>query len=105
MTKQEAIIKGLMVWMGAYGVKEADMVRAGIELFNYLDSQGVVVKVERELPEDPHNFTDRERRLHFYECTPSCHAAEHEALKEAGYAPVEPLVVSVVELLIEEVIS
>ena len=50
MDKRDEIRGGLMAWMGAYGVKEDDMVKAGIELFGYLDSMGIVIKADRELP-------------------------------------------------------
>lgn len=52
MTKQRDIVVGLMVWMGAYGVEEDDMVKAGMELFAYLDSQDVAIKVGGQLPID-----------------------------------------------------
>lgn len=50
MNKQEEIRKGMFLWMGAYGIKDVDMVKAGIELFRFFNSQGVVIKVEGELP-------------------------------------------------------
>lgn len=62
-TKQEEIVEGLMAWMGAYGVKEGDMVRAGMELFQYLHSQGLALKVEGTTYDNPlmrvfHEFDD-----------------------------------------------
>ena len=46
MSKQSDILDGLMAWMGAYGIEEEVMVEAGGELFRYLHSQGVEVRVK-----------------------------------------------------------
>lgn len=61
-------------------------------ILKYLHSQGVVLKVDKELPKNPHGFTDRERRLHLYECCESCHKAERESMLKAGYVAIEPLI-------------
>ena len=50
MDKREQIREGLMLWMGAYGIKEEDMVRAGVELFRYLDSEGVAFIYDIQAP-------------------------------------------------------
>ncbi len=70
--------------------KDQDRIWADKSLLK-LDSQGVVIKVDRELPENPHGFTDREKKLHFYECTDNCHEVERESMLKAGYVAVEPL--------------
>ena len=81
MTKQKELVGGLMAWMGAYGVEEADMVKAGIELFRYLASQGVAIKVEKEFPE------------HLMEGQ-AAYSSEDMArrIKESGYTAFEPLI-------------
>lgn len=39
-----------------------------------------IIDPNQELPENPHGFTDREKRLHLYECCKSCHIAQIEAM-------------------------
>ncbi len=52
--------------------------------------QGKLVQLDEDQrwPDNPHDFTDRQRRLHFYECHDRCHAAEQEAAEEAGFKRV-----------------
>ena len=82
------IREGLMFWMGAYGIKDEDMVKAGKELFTYLKREGIVRKVEGELPE-----------YEFFDCADivkSEHmqsASDHtiKLMLQAGYTKVEEI--------------
>jgi len=59
-------------------------------IINLFDKAGwVELDSNQELPENPHGFTDRERRLHLYECCSNCHRAEREAMLKANWKKVK----------------
>ena len=84
MTKQEEIYKGvseIVEWAVEVGKDR----RAIKDIFEYLHSQGVVIKVDRELPIWELGSISNEVEYAIYK------AAQQDMLK-AGYVAVEPLV-------------
>ena len=79
MTKQEEIREGFEDWLMGSQHREWDAKTLSGMALEYLHSQGVVLKVDRELPEDWYNdFLDKKRIEKVFE--------------QAGYVAVEPLI-------------
>lgn len=107
-TKQEEIREGAeeLISDCVYGLRKAPMSSADIatELFNYLDSVGVVIKVERELPSNPHKVTVDDANKSYPDGIPKGYHILQEAGRNegyddalrvmAGYCAVEPLIES-----------
>lgn len=94
MPTRKEIVDGLMAWMGAYGIKEEDMVKAGVELFYVLDKLGVVKKVEVEVPEhkeSPRNSFTGEKNNFGSGYDFGYYSAQQDMLK-AGYVATESLI-------------
>ncbi len=121
MTKQEEIREGIWERIGdcliSIGCGEEGCIHAETKaleaqetclesILSYLHSQGVVIKVERELPENPHIITI-EKVSKSYNITLSrnalevimLHSLKNEGFEEAletmlraGYVAVEPLI-------------
>ena len=92
-TKQEGIREGIKDIFSGWGIGNWDIDHSAIDdLLNYLDSQGVVLKVERELPDE--DTSDIKQLLGVedeYNCLFYYFKAQETMLK-AGYTAVEPLV-------------
>ncbi len=65
-------------------------IKEGQELLEKAKS-GKLVELHRNQswPKNPHGFTDRQMRLHFYECHDQCHSAEQEAAEAVGFRRVK----------------
>ena len=74
---------------GAAFVLAIPEIKEGQELREKVKS-GKLVELHRNQswPKNPHGFTDRQMRLHFYECHDQCHSAEQEAAEAAGFRRV-----------------
>ncbi len=104
IAEMEQVVVSAMTCHGEYQVDDAgehatEIVKAilsiernGIPLKRVVGlwEQGKLVQLDEDQrwPDNPHDFTDRQRRLHFYECHDRCHAAEQEAAEEAGFKRV-----------------
>ena len=99
MSKQEEIREGVAIklygWLHSSGSpdrhskKVPEVVRTGYrkradELLEDLASEGVVLKVDRELPINTCGDD--------YDCYESCHLIAQEDMLKAGYVAVEPLI-------------
>lgn len=92
-TKQEEIYWQIATLLVPVAQGKMDGFKASEKILSYLHSQGVVIKVDRELPEIK-PFIRNEWTAHDTqdECYQNGQAYMLMRLKEAGYVAVEPLI-------------
>ena len=104
MTKQEEIREGILKIIHFYnrGTTDANDAQLRDKLISYLHSQGVVIKVDRELPENPIWATLEKtvisgagietREQIKLEGAGSTYKIAQQEMLQAGYVAVEPLI-------------